>query len=66
MLKATDLGQYYRIPADNRDLNYTKYMAEGEILLDEIVDYNSHNTKRLNIAEMKEMLMELDYIKSEL
>ena len=66
MLKATDLGDYYRIPADNRDLNYTKYMAKGEILLDEIVDYNSHNTRRLDVEGMKEMLMNLDYIKSEL
>lgn len=66
MLKATDLGDYYRIPADNRDLNYTKYMAKGEILLDEIVDYNSHNTRRLDVEGMKEMLMKLDYIKSEL
>ncbi len=66
MLKAIDLGNYYRIPADNRDLNYTKYMAKGEIMLDEIEDYNSHNTRRLNVDEMKEMLMKLSYIKSEL
>ena len=66
MLKATDLGDYYRIPADNRDLNYTKYFSEGNESIDEVEDYNSHNTKRLDVKGMKEMLMKLDYIKSEL
>ena len=65
MLRATDLGGYYRVPADNRDLNYNIYFSEGqEPLLDG--DYNSHNTHRLNEEEMIEMLLELDYIRQAL
>lgn len=65
MSKAEDLGAFYRIPADMRDLNYTKYVqTDGPQLVDE--EYNSDNTKRLNIAEMKELLLTLDYVQSEL
>lgn len=65
MSKAEDLGAFYRIPADMRDLNYTKYVqTDGPELVDE--EYNSDNTKRLNIAEMKELLLTLDYVQSEL
>lgn len=65
MSKAEDLGAFYRIPADMRDLNYTKYVqTDGPKLVDE--EYNSDNTKRLNIAEMKELLLTLDYVQSEL
>lgn len=65
MAKAEDLGDFYRIPADYRDLNYTKYLKTeaNKQLLDE---YNSHNTDRLDIAKMKELLLTLDYVKSEL
>lgn len=63
MAKAEDLGDYYRIPADNRDLNYNKYFVEGEQIVSEIEDYTSHNTKRLNVAEVEDLLLKLDYIK---
>lgn len=65
MSKAEDLGDFYRIPADYRDLNYTRYVQkEGPTLVEE--EYNSHNTKRLNIEELKELLLSLDYVKQEL
>jgi UDP-N-acetylglucosamine 4,6-dehydratase len=66
MRRAEDLGNYYRIPADNRDLNYNKYYIEGQECLEEQEDYNSHNTRRLNIEEIKGMLLGLDYIQQEL
>jgi len=65
MSKAEDLGDFYRVPADMRDLNYTKYVQQdGPTLIDE--EYNSVNTKRLNVEEMKELLLTLDYVKDEL
>lgn len=64
MLKAEDLGDFYRIPADNRNLNYEKYFEEG-LDYSSVTDYNSHNTSRLNIFETKELLMSIDYIKQE-
>ncbi len=65
MAKADDLGGFYRIPADYRDLNYAKYIQEeGSKLVDE--EYNSHNTDRLDVAKMKELLLTLDYVRSEL
>ena len=63
--KADDLGEYYRIPADFRDLNYTKYIQEYGAKIKDI-EYNSDNTKRLNVSELKELLLENDYIKNEL
>lgn len=66
MAHAQDLGGYYRIPADNRDLNYDKYFFEGEKELSVAEDYNSHNTKRLNVQEVKEKLLELEYVRREL
>jgi len=66
MLKAEDLDGYYRIPADNRDLNYSKYFEEGQGAISSFEDYNSHNTQRLNVEEVKEALLNLDYIKNEL
>ena len=62
MAHAADLGSYYRIPADNRDLNYNKYFIEGEQDLSLFDDYNSHNTEQLNVEQVKEKLLELDYI----
>ena len=50
MARAEDLGEYYRIPADSRDLNYDKYFVEGETQISELDDYTSHNTQRLNVA----------------
>ena len=66
MAHATDMGDYYRIPADNRDLNYAKFFSEGETAISEYEDYNSHNTRRLNVEQIKELLLKLDYIKEEL
>jgi len=62
MLRAVDLGDYYRVPADNRDLNYNAYYVEGHQALSQLEDYNSHNTRRLSVAEMAEMLLKLEYI----
>jgi UDP-N-acetylglucosamine 4,6-dehydratase len=64
LLHAIDLGGYYRVPADNRDLNYDAYYSEGQALLPE-EDYNSHNTRRLNVDEMAEMLQELECIREQ-
>lgn len=66
MVKAQDLGDFYRIPADNRDLNYEKYFETGDEKTSLSEDYNSHNTHRLNTEEIKEKLLSLDYIKEEL
>ena len=63
MANAIDMGDYYRIPADNRNLNYQKYVDEGNVDLENVVDYNSHNTKRLNVEEMKKLLLKLDLFK---
>jgi len=63
MARSEDLGGYYRIPADSRDLNYAKYFVEGETAISEIDDYTSHNTKRLSVDEVKQVLLSLDLIK---
>lgn len=62
MAKAEDMGRYYRIMADNRDLNYKKYFVEGETLVSAMNDYTSHNTNRLNIDQIKALLLKLDLI----
>lgn len=66
MAKATDLKNFYQVPADNRDLNYGKYFENGEVMSPELEDYNSHNTTRLNIEQVKEKLLGLEYIRKEL
>ncbi len=66
MAKAEDLGDYYRIPADNRDLNYAQYFSEGEEKISLLDDYTSHNTERLNVAQIKALLLKLDFIQEEL
>jgi len=66
MMNAQDLGGYYRIPADNRDLNYNKFVNEGEGQLHNSEEYHSHNTYRLNINETKEILLKLDFINSDI
>jgi UDP-glucose 4-epimerase len=66
MAHAEDMGRYYRIPADNRDLNYAKFFSDGEKIVSDSQDYTSHNTERLNIPRIKELLMKLEYIKGEL
>ena len=65
-LVAKDMGGFYRVPADTRDLNYDKYFLEGDQLLSTEDEYNSHNTKRLTIEEIKQKLLELDYVQNEL
>lgn len=66
MRRAEDLGGYYRIPADNRDLNYDAYFVQGDKKLSEISDYNSHNTQRLDEQEMAELLLRLPFIQGAL
>ena len=66
MAKAKDLGKYFRISADNRDLNYNKYFAEGEQQISDKEDFNSLNTKRLNVEEIQQVLLKVEYIQKEL
>jgi UDP-glucose 4-epimerase len=66
MARAEDMNRYYRIPADDRDLNYNKYFVEGEKLVSELEDYTSHNTERLTVEQVKVLLRELDFLKGEL
>ena len=66
MAKAEDLGRYYRIPADNRDLNYAKYFVEGEVEIASFDDYTSHNTDRLDIKGVKDLLLTVDFIQENL
>lgn len=66
MAKASDDEQYYRIPADNRDLNYAKYFVEGETTVSTMEDYTSHNTHRLSEDETIALLLKLDYIQEQL
>lgn len=62
MLAAIDMGDYYRVPPDLRDLNYDKYVEQGDSRISEIEDYNSHNTTRLDVDEMKKLLLKLPLI----
>jgi len=66
MAHAEDLGQYFRISADTRDLNYEKYFTFGEQKISEGLEYNSHNAARLDIPQIRELLLSLDYVKNEL
>ncbi len=66
MEKAEDMGDFYRVPADNRDLNYSMYFSEGEKKLAEIEDYHSHNTERLNVEGVKNLISKLALVKKEL
>lgn len=66
MTKAEDCGDYFRIVPDTRDMNYNLYFTEGEKRISGQQDYTSHNTRRLNVEEMAELLLKLDYIKEEL
>ncbi len=65
MIKAEDMGDFYRIPADNRDLNYAQYFSEGEVDISKIEDYHSHNTLQQDVAGMKNLLMKLPLIRKE-
>jgi len=64
--KQDDMEGFYRVPADNRDLNYGKYFENGDKNLSDDDEYNSHNTERLTIEQIKEKLLELPYIQQEL
>jgi UDP-N-acetylglucosamine 4,6-dehydratase len=66
MAKAEDMGRYYRIPADNRDLNYDKFILEGQPGANAIDDYTSHSTDRLTVTQIKDLLLTLSYIQEEL
>ena len=66
MLKAEDMGEFYRIPADNRDLNYSKYLSEGELFVSKLEDYHSHNTTRLNVNEVKKLISKLPIVKTKI
>jgi UDP-N-acetylglucosamine 4,6-dehydratase/5-epimerase len=66
MLRAVDLGDYFRVPVDNRDLNYDAYFTQGDVHLSEITDYNSDNTRQLDEDGMVEMLLKLKFIKDQL
>jgi UDP-glucose 4-epimerase len=66
MAHSIDMGGYYRIPADNRDLNYAKYFSEGEESISNLDDYTSHNTVRLDVEQVKALLLKLDFIQDEL
>lgn len=65
MVKAEDMGEFYRIPADNRDLNYAQYFSEGEVDISKIEDYHSHNTEQLGVEGMKKLLATLPLIQKE-
>ena len=66
MARVEETERYYRIPADDRDLNYQMYFTEGERQVSELADYTSHNTTRLDVPEIKELLLGLDYIRNKL
>jgi len=66
MAKAEDMGRYYRIPADNRDLNYDKFILEGQPEANALEDYTSHSTERLTVPQVKKMLLTLSYVQEEL
>jgi UDP-glucose 4-epimerase len=66
MARAEDMGRYYRIPADDRDLNYNKYFVQGETSISQAEDYTSHNTERLNVEQIKDLLLKLDYVQEAL
>jgi len=66
MIKAIDMGNYYRIPADTRDLNYERYFSEGEADVSMVEEYHSHNTTRLDVEGTKQLLLKLDFIKNDI
>jgi UDP-glucose 4-epimerase len=65
MAKSEDMGRYFRIPADNRDLNYDKFILEGHPDANDVDDYTSHNTERLNVERIKQLLLTLPYVLEE-
>lgn len=65
-VKSEDLGDYYRVPADGRDLNYANYFSEGEIDMNTVEDYHSHNTERIDVDGMKKLLLKLEFIREDI
>ena len=65
-LRAEDMGDYFRVAADNRDLNYDKYFVKGEVRTEADESYTSHNTKRLNVEETVKKILTTDYVKEQL
>ena len=65
MVKAEDMGDFYRVPADNRDLNYARYFSEGQEKVSQVEDYHSHNTEQLNMTQVKELISTLPLIRKE-
>ena len=66
MLRSEDMGNYFRIPCDSRDLNYDKFFTEGDDAISRTEDYHSHNTRRLDVEGMKELLLKLNFIREDL
>ena len=66
MIRAKDMGRFYCIPSDTRDLNHAKYFIEGQKLISKSKDYTSHNTERLNLKQLKKLIMSLDFIRNEI
>lgn len=66
MARVDDMGGYYRVPADNRDLNYAKYYSDGEEKISHLADYTSHNTQQLDVEQIKTLLKKLDFIQEQL
>ena len=66
MLRSEDCGNYFRIPCDSRDLNYDKYFTQGDDAISRTEDYHSHNTRRLDVEGMKELLLKLRFIREDL
>jgi UDP-glucose 4-epimerase len=65
MIKGEDMGEFYRIPADNRDLNYKQYFGQGDVHISKVEDYHSHNTKQEDVEGMKKLLLKLPLIQRE-
>ena len=65
MARVEDMRKYYRIPADNRDLNYAMYFTDGQKEISTLDDYTSHNTERLNVATLRQLLLKLDFIQQQ-
>jgi len=66
MARVEDMGNYYRIPSDNRDLNYAQYFTDGQEQISSLDDYTSHNTERLSVVGVKDLLLKLDYVQEQL
>ena len=66
MVKAEDMGDFYRIPADNRDLNYSMYFSKGETSIADLEDYHSHNTVRLDVLGVQNLISKLSLVRREL